>query len=83
MTVYVFAKAYVAFDEMLDIVATETYKTIEEARADLYRERDMYLNDPDDDWTLDYGGEDDAVSCHLSQPSNNEEIILSISEHKI
>lgn len=83
MTVYVLAKAYATPHEWVDIVDTQVFKTIDEARESMLEQVNEYLNDPDDVWAYDWGKEPNPVSIHLSCHNGEDEVVWAISEHEI
>lgn len=83
MTIYVLTKAYVAKEDYLNILDTQVFKSLDEARKGMKEEVDDYLNSPEDDWNCNWGDDKDSISVNLSCNDFSEEVVWAISEHEI
>lgn len=81
MTVYIYAEAMSSPDEYIDVFETKVFKTLDEALAYKNEQKEMFLNDDEDEWSVDFGDEPDAYSTHLT--CDNDEAILTVSASEI
>lgn len=81
MKVYIYTEAHYTPDEFMDIYTAEAFKTLDAALDYKNKQKDMFLNDDEDDWSVDYGDEPDAFSTHLT--CGNDEAILTVSASEI
>lgn len=80
MTIYVLAMATRYTDSgCVNIDGTYIYRTLKEAQDAMYEDSEMYLQDEDEEWSVDY---DNGITMRITSNKENA-VSWAISEHEI
>lgn len=81
MKVYIYAEAMYSPMEYIGVFKTKAFRTLDEALAYKNEQKAMFLNNPEDDWIVDYGDDPDSNSVHLT--CDEDEVVLTVSASEI
>lgn len=82
MIIYVLTETCRCESEWMNVQDVRVFTSLEEARREMIAAVNDVLKDTRNEWTQDWGNEENPISAHVNC-AENDEILWTISEHEI